>query len=85
MARKIRHYLTGQAELRRVLDRQPATLSELARAAKMAPSTLSRAYSGTGKLSPTAARRVLKVLRRWATLYGQLADEFEIAVGRLEA
>ncbi len=65
-------------------QRQPATLSELARAAKVAPSTLSRAYWGRSKLSPKAARRVLKVLRRWGRLYDKLSEEFEIAVRRLE-
>lgn len=68
-----------QSIVRRILDRNPASLRALSRASGVPHATFIRVSRGELDLTPDATRKVVRALRQWAATCTNLANRLETA------
>lgn len=69
----------GRAAIRRILREAPGSIRELARAAGVDVSLLTRIRDGERSLTPRTARAVSSALRAWGETCLELAEDLEAA------
>ena len=69
-----------QKALRKIVRENPCSLRRLADEAGLSHANLLKAGEGERNLTPDAARKLAKALRRWSEIFGRLADEMETAM-----